>query len=157
MALAAALSVPAVAAAAVSYRITTEPAEPLVAEPVTILVATFEYVDPPATPTQPLPLDEFSWTFVADSPSGGRDVIALDRVGSIPNQWAGRFTFDEPGRWEVGLDERHLGIPVDPSLGARIIVEVRDDSEPNAVALGLLVLAAAAIASLVWYRKPARP
>jgi hypothetical protein len=53
MALVAALGAPVAVTAAVSYRITTEPTNPRVGEPVMILVATFAYVDPPATPTEP--------------------------------------------------------------------------------------------------------
>lgn len=151
------LGTPVAATAAVSYRISTEPAEPRVGEPVTIHVATFAYVDPPATPFEPLPLDTFPWTFVAESPSGGREVIVLQRVGSRPNQWTGRFTFDERGRWEVGLDQQHLGTPVDPALGARLTVQVRGNSGPTEVAIALLVLTAAAIASWMWYRKRPDP
>jgi hypothetical protein len=153
IALVAALAAPLAAMAAVSFRITTEPADPRVGEPVMILVATFAYVDPPATPTEPLPLEEFPWTFVADSPTGERTVIALRRVGSSTNLWTSRFTFVEPGRWEIGLDEQHLATPVDPALGARLSLDVGSGNQPNGVALALLALTVAAIASWAWYRK----
>ena len=77
-------------------------------------------------PTEPQPLDEFPWTFVADAPAGRRHVIALEPTGSTGNAWRGTFAFDEAGRWEIGLDRSHLGTPVDPSLGAREAVIVRD-------------------------------
>jgi hypothetical protein len=157
IALVAALGAPLAATAAVSYRITTEPPDPRVGESVTILVATFAYVDPPATPTEPLPLEAFPWTFVADSPTGERTVIALQRVASSTNRWTGRFTFDEPGRWEIGLDEQHLATPGDAALGARLPVEVRGGSGPNWVLLAVLGLTAAALTSWMWYRqRPAR-
>jgi hypothetical protein len=157
MALVAALGAPVAVTAAVSYGITTEPTNPRVGEPVMILVATFAYVDPPATPTEPLSLEAFPWTFVADSPTGERTVIALQRLGSSPNEWAGTFTFHELGRWEIGLDTRHLATPVDPALGARLSVEVRSGSEPNGVAITLVALIGAAIASWVLYRKRPAP
>jgi hypothetical protein len=146
------LGAPLAATAAVSYRITTEPPDPRVGESVTILVATFAYVDPPATPNEPLALEAFPWTFVAESPTGERRVIALQRDGTSTDRWTGRFTFDEPGHWEIGLDEQHLGAPVDPALGARLPVEVRSGDEPTGVALAVLVLAVAAIASVVLLR-----
>ena len=155
MALLAALGAPVAVTAAVSYRIATEPAEPRLGDPVVIRVATFAYVDPPATPTEPLPFEAFPWTFVAESPTGESTVIALQRDGSSTNRWIARFTFDEPGRWEIGLDKQPLATPVDPALGARLTVEVRNGSEPNGVVLAVLALTAAAMASWVWHR--ARP
>lgn len=94
------LGAPLAALSATAYRIATDPAEPRVGEPTTILVSTLVYVDPPAIPSEPLPLDEFLWTFVAESPKGERHEIALTRVDESTNQWSGTSssTRSEGGR-----------------------------------------------------------
>lgn len=131
------------AIAAVAYRITTDPADPIVGQPTTITVETFFPASPPAMLTVPQPLDEFPWTFVAEAPDGGRHVIDLVRTDEAGNAWSASFTFDEVGAWEIGLDRSHLGTPIDPSLGARVTVTVRaDDGSPP---IGILVAVVAGL------------
>ncbi len=134
---------PPTAIAAVIYKIQLEPADPGVGERVAISVATFEAdsLTPGAT-LDPFPLDNFPWSFVADSPSGESVEISLVRDADSRNRWTGTFVFTEEGRWEIGLDKKHLGSPPDPALGARLDVVVGSDSGPNAIAL----LAAFAVA-----------
>lgn len=139
-----AVAMPSAVYAAVAYRISTDPPQPILGESANILVATFEYVPPPSTPSVPLPLDEFLWTFVAESPSGRTHVVDLAAVQASTNEWSGSFTFDEVGSWEIGLDRSHLGTPVDPSLGARVTVTVRADDGSSPI--GIL---AAAVAGLL--------
>jgi hypothetical protein len=117
---------------AVAYRIWTEPPDPVLGQPATIHVATYlPDSGVPAGSLEPLALPEFPWEFVADSPTGDRHSVALTRDGTPDNQWSGRFTFDELGEWEIGLHVRHLGRPLDPSLGARSTVNVVREEPPN--------------------------
>jgi hypothetical protein len=126
------LLVPTAVMSAVAYRIWTEPPEPVLGQPATILVATYlPDSGVPAGSLEPLVLPEFPWDFVADSPTSERHSVALTRDGIPDNQWSGRFTFDELGEWEIGLDPRHLGRPLDPSLGARSTVNVVREGSPN--------------------------
>ena len=115
---------------AVAYQISTDPREPRVGQEVAIRIGT--YLPDSASSggeAEPLPLDDFPWTFVADSPTGDRFVIPLTRSGELTHEWVGTFVFTEVGRWEIGLDPRHLGTPIDPRLGARreiLILEAND-------------------------------
>jgi hypothetical protein len=154
LALLALAATPTNMSAAITYRIAIDPATPHVREPVTIVVATFAYVDPPATPAEPLPLEEFPWTFVAESPSGAVHEIGLQHAGASPNQWVASFAFDEAGRWEIGLDRRHLGTPIDPALGARLTVEVRGSDEPSAPVVIAVALFALIATALLYRRRP---
>lgn len=122
------------AMSAVAYRIWTEPATPLVGEPTPIYVATYwpdssGLSDAP----EPMAIAQFPWDFVADSPRGVRHLVELAPVADFGNQWVGRFTFDEVGEWVVGLDPRHLGTPVDPTLGARATVMVGEEGDDGDV------------------------
>ena len=124
---------------AVMYRIWTEPSEPIVGEPTSMGIATF-WPDSQvgSDGPKPLALPDFPWSFVADSPTGISHAIALNRVSGSGNEWSGTFSFDEAGHWEVGLDLRHLGTPVDPGLGARVPVIVRAaqaDQDPGPIVL----------------------
>lgn len=154
-----ALAIPFAAFGAAAYRITTDPSEPRVGEPATIVIGTLVYVDPPATPSEPLPLDEFLWTFVAESPRGERHEIALTRVDSSANEWTATFVFDETGQWEIGLDRPHLGTPADPSLGARKPVTVRspDDGPLASPIIVAVVSVFVAILAVVIARRSASP
>lgn len=127
---------PPTAIAAVIYKIQLEPADPGLGEHVSISVATFEADSlTPGASLDPFPLDDFPWTFVADSPSGESVEIPLERDADSRNRWTGAFAFTEEGRWEIGLDKRHLGSPPDPALGARLEVVVGSGSGPNPIAL----------------------
>jgi hypothetical protein len=143
----------ATASAAVAYRITTDPPSPRAGEPTTVVVRTLFPAEAPATASEPQPLDDFPWTFVAESPSGRTHQIALERLGSSRHEWIATFTFDETGHWEIGLDKRHLGTPVDPTLGARLSVQVGDPDPPMSPitgAVAALSILAIAIASWLW-------
>jgi hypothetical protein len=143
----------ATVSAAVAYRITTDPQNPMAGEPTTVVVRTLFPAEAPATASEPQPLDDFPWTFVAESPSGRTHEIALERLGASRYEWTATFTFDEIGEWEIGLDKRHLGTPVDPTLGARLTVQVGDGDVPMAPiagAVAALAILAIAIASWVW-------
>ena len=150
-----ALGAPVDVTAAVAYRISLEPAAPRVSENVTVTVATLFPASGGGPATEPQPLDSFPWTFVAESPAGESHEIGLERRG--PNEWSGTFTFYEPGRWEVGLDRRHLGTPVDPSLGARVTIDVQRPGvllPPLALPLiGIVVTLLAGVALMVRRRR----
>lgn len=136
------------ASAAVVYRIEIDPEQPTVGEPTTIVVSTLFPAVAHGTPPEPQPLDDFPWTFVAESPRSARYEIALERLGSTGFQWTADFMFDEPGNWEIGLDRRHLGTPVDPALGARLPVEVRGPDEPT-LPVTVIVAVAGVVAGAV--------
>ena len=137
------------ATAAVAYRIWTEPAEPTVGEQVAIHVATYWPESPvPSGGLTPMPLPEFLWEFVADSPAGKRYPVSLQPSDGQSNQWVGRFAFDSPGEWTIGLHPRHLGTPVDPALGARMSVEVRGAGD-SSNSLSPVVIAGLGTAALI--------
>jgi hypothetical protein len=147
---------PPASRAAVIYRIDLEPAIPRVGEQVAISVSTFEADSPsPGSELDPFPLEEFLWTFVADSPSGQTVEIPLARDGVSPNRWTGTFVFTEAGRWEVGLDKSHLGTPPDPALGARLEVDVASDAaDPNPLPLlaAIAIVLPIAVLAFLWLR-----
>jgi len=136
------LATPIAVSAAVVYRIETEPPMPRVGETTTIIVSTLFPATPPATATEPQHLDAFPWKFVAESPRRSRHVLILTRSDKLAHQWTAKFIFDQPGPWEVGLDRSHLGIPVDPTLGARTTVNVRGPDDPR---LALFAFVAASL------------
>lgn len=134
--------------AAVIYKIELDPEAPHIGERVAISVSTFEADSlTPGANLDPLPLDEFPWTFVADSPGGITAEIALVPDDRSANRWTGTFVFSEAGRWMVGLDKRHLGTPPDPALGARLEVVVTADDADGQLPLlvGFVVLIAIAV------------
>lgn len=137
--------------AAVIYKIELEPEAPRIGERVAISVSTFEADSlAPGADLVPFPLDEFPWTFVADSPSGSTVEIALTPDGRPTNRWTGNFVFSEAGRWEIGLDKSHVGTPPDPALGARLEVGVTaDDADGRIPLLVGLVVVLIAIAVVV--------
>lgn len=151
------VQIPTGAVSAVALRIWTEPSNPLLGEPATIFVATYWYESgSPATSPRPMVLPEFPWDFVADSPAGTRHLVALNRDTSADNQWTGEFMFDEFGKWEVGLDPRNLGTPLDPAAGARRQVLVRNEPlasfDPAAAFIGAAVAGGSALAVLLAVR-----
>jgi hypothetical protein len=154
---------PAGLRAAVAFEISTERAHPLVGDPVAILVATFRAGLPADIGgLEPLPLDEFPWTFVADSPSGRSFIVPLTRDPGSLNRWVGHFTFDEAGRWQIGLAREHLGTPIDPSLGARRDAVVLGDRDQVTgwivpLAIGALIgLGLLGLAGMAWLRNRQR-
>lgn len=153
---------PIPAKAAVSYRIWTEPAAPIVGQATTIYVATvWPASHPPDANSQPMAMAEFPWDFVVDSPGGTRTKIELTHDRVEGNLWSGTFTFSEPGKWVVGLDPRHLGTPVDSTLGARVELDIASsglgvaDPAPG-LAIAALALAVAGVAIFLTKRRANR-
>lgn len=134
-----ALVFPTVTSAAVAFRISIDPTEPRVGQAVTVTVATF-MPGSNAAGEEPLPLEDFPWTFIARSPEGARSVIDLSPIGDSRNKWSGEFVFEEVGRWQIGLDAQHLGITPDPAMGGRMDVVVAEDDAPASLALAMGIL-----------------
>lgn len=149
------LLVPPTADAAVIYKNGSEPAAPRIGEQVVISVATFEADSlRPGAELDPLPLNDFLWTFVAESPGGQSTEIPLTRDGDSGHRWTGTFVFPEAGRWEIGLDKSHLGSPPDPALGARleVVVGSEDDRRSLVLLAAMALILAIAVFAALWLR-----
>jgi hypothetical protein len=133
-----------------------EPGTPRVGERVAISVRTFEADSlTPGAELDPFPLDDFPWTFVADSPGGRSVEILLEPDGRSTGRWTGTFVFSEAGRWEVGLDKSHLSTSPDPAMGARVEVVVTGNEVDGRLPLlvGLVVLVAIVGVAINWTRR----
>jgi hypothetical protein len=138
---------PAVAMAAVSYRIWTDPSGPIVGQATAIYVATvWPASHSPDANSEPMPMEDFPWDFVVDSPSGARTKVELTHDKAEGNLWSGDFVFQEPGSWVVGLDPRHLGTPIDSTLGARVAILVLANKPGGIDPVAAVVVAGVALA-----------
>lgn len=149
--------------AAVAVGITVDPRNPVVGSRATIRVATFVADDrAPNCRGAPLNMSGYPFQVRAEAPNGSTKLVPI-AVTDDAHEWAGAFSFTEPGRWRIRINnfESSGGVQgrADPRCYSPLTVVVAAASSPTSSLLmvGIAVAAVGLVASLLpWLRRRRR-